>query len=91
MSNDAKPAGPSALIVPLLAFLLGVALAFVPTSFTYGMAALLVYGPLPILAYRHRRGRKGGWGVAGMIVASFPYFALIVWLLTGGQSHHIPL
>jgi len=91
VSEETKTAGPAAVVVPLLTLPLGVAIAFIPTSGTYGMAALLVYGPLPILVYRHLRGRKGEWSVAGMVVASLPYFALLAWLLKGGEINHRPL
>lgn len=90
MSEQSKAAGPATLVVPVLTLPLGVAMAFVPTSSTYGMAALLVYGPLPILTYRHLRGKKGGWSIAGLTVAALPYLALLAWLL-GGEISHRPL
>lgn len=91
MSDRPKPAGPAVLFVPLLAFPSGVAVAFLQTFATAAVAAILVYGPLPLLVVSHFQGRKGGWSIAGMAVASLPYLALLAWLFKGGEINHRPL
>jgi hypothetical protein len=89
MSEETKTASPFTFVIPLVACPAGVAFGFVPYSGV--LSDVLLFGPLPALVYLHWKGKRGGWSIAGLIVAALPYVAVVESIVSGRPRAHIPL